>query len=126
MENTSSAKTIPQVCAELVIDKEKLSEAAGTAPSEEELIVRMDDAIRGINKNLPQYNIIRYFVLTYEPIEIITTLKIKRTIEYGKIKARLNTSGTDMRKASGKYMEAFFQHIHIFCYKTVKELDEYV
>lgn len=94
-----------QVCAKLVVDKEKLIEEKGQLPSEKELAAMFDAAVREINKNIPQYKIIRYFIMTYEDLVKTTTLKIKRPIEQEKIKALLNKAGTDMRKASGKLVD---------------------
>lgn len=94
-----------QVCAKLVVDKEKLSEENGGMPSEEKLAAMFDAAIRQINKALPQYKIIRYFVMTFEDLIKTTTLKIKRTPEYEKTKEILDKAGLDMRRASGKIID---------------------
>ncbi|MCX7749436.1 MAG: AMP-binding protein [Clostridia bacterium] len=94
-----------QVCAELVIDKEKLMEDNSQMPSEKELAAKFDNAIREINKSIPQYKIIRYFVMTYEDLIKTTTLKIKRPQEHDKLRGKLDSAGLDMRKASGKVIE---------------------
>lgn len=94
-----------QICAELVIDREEFANGNGEMPSESELASIFDSAIRKINKDLPKYKIIRYFIMTYEDIVKTTTLKIKRPVEYEKVKAILEKSGLDMRKASGKMVE---------------------
>lgn len=97
-----------QVCAKLVIDKEKLSEDIGEMPSEKELAARLDAAIREINKTLPQYKIIRYYVMTCEELVKTTTLKIKRPVEYENVRSVLDKAGLDMRKASGRFLDALF------------------
>ncbi len=94
-----------QVCAELVIDREKFSADRDTMPSETELGSIFDSAIKEINKNLPQYKIIRYFIMTYEDLVKTTTLKIKRTIEYKKVGEILEKAEIEMRKASGRVLE---------------------
>ena len=93
-----------QVCAELVIDKERFISERDSMPSESELSSIFESAIREINKTLPQYKIIRYFIMTYDEIVKTTTLKIKRPVEYEKIKGLLNEAGLEMRKASGKVL----------------------
>ncbi len=93
-----------QVCAELVIDKERFISERNSLPSESELSSIFESAIREINKTLPQYKIIRYFIMTYDEIVKTTTLKIKRSVEYEKIKGLLNKAGLEMRKASGKVL----------------------
>lgn len=94
-----------QVCAKLVLDREKLAGEDGSLPSEKELAARYDAAIRELNKTIPQYKIIRYFILTCEDLVKTTTLKIKRPVEYEKVMSALRQAGLDMRKASGKLME---------------------
>jgi len=94
-----------QVCAELVIDKEKHGPEGEKPLTEEQLAEKFQAAIREINKQLPQYKIIRYFVMTYDNLIKTTTLKIKRTEEYAKVKQKLDAAGLDMRKASGKIID---------------------
>ncbi len=95
-----------QVCAKLVIDDEKLDEANGRRLKNEEIADAFDICIKQINKTMPQYKIIRYFLLTREELVKTTTLKIKRPVEFDKVKALLEKSGLDIRKASGKFAEA--------------------
>lgn len=94
-----------QVCAKLVVDKEKLIADNGHMPSEKELGVMFNTAIREINKAIPQYKIIRYFVMTYEDLVKTTTLKIKRPVEYEKINDMLDKAGLEMRKVSGRFID---------------------
>ncbi|HOV26008.1 MAG TPA: AMP-binding protein [Pseudobacteroides sp.] len=91
-----------QVCAELVIDKDNIMDDNGRMLSEQELASMFDKEIKEINKELPQYKIIRYFIMTYDDIAKTTTLKIKRPVEYEKVKSKLEKSGLEIRKASGK------------------------
>lgn len=94
-----------QVCAELVLDREKLVEATGSMPSENELAVTFGTAIKAINSNIPQYKIIRYFIMTESELVKTTTLKIKRNIEFEKVRSALYNNSLDMRKASGKLLK---------------------
>ena len=59
-------------------------------------------AVKEINKNIPQYKIIRYFIMTRDELVKTTTLKIKRPVEYERVKEALNRLGLDMRKANGR------------------------
>ncbi|HHW49774.1 MAG TPA: long-chain fatty acid--CoA ligase, partial [Clostridiaceae bacterium] len=94
-----------EICAKLVIDKEKLEAERGKVPAEEELANYFSTAIKEINKTIPRYKIIRYFVMSTEDVIKTTTLKIKRSLEYDKIKALLDKAGLDMRSANGKFLE---------------------
>ena len=94
-----------QVCAKLVIDREQIAAGKDRIPSESELASILDSAIKDINKTLPQYKIIRYFVMTDEDLVKTTKMTIKRPIEDEKTKVMLNKAGLEMRKASGKIIE---------------------
>lgn len=89
-----------QVCAKIVVDREAL----GDVP-EEEISDRLNTAIREINKTLPQYKIIRYFIFTFSDLVKTTTLKIKRNIELEKVLAVIRDRGKEMRKLSGKRVD---------------------
>ena len=95
-----------QICAKLVVDKEKFSAGKDRIPSEKELAEIFDAAVREINKTIPQYKIIRYFIMTYEDLIKTTTLKIKRPVEYEKIKGQLDKAGLEMRKANGRFIDS--------------------
>lgn len=94
-----------QVCAKLVIDREKFLEGNEEIPSDEKLGEMFYEEIKKINKTLPQYKIIRYFVLTDEELVKTTKLSIKRPIEDKKIQSMLTDAGLDMRKASRRFIE---------------------
>jgi len=94
-----------QICAKLVIDKEKFEAEQGKVPSEKELANAFGAAIKEINKTIPKYKIIRYFLMSMEELVKTTTLKIKRPVEYEKIKVILEEAGLDMRRANGKFLE---------------------
>jgi len=93
-----------QVCAKIVIDREKLNAAKGRTLSRDEISEMFEKHIREINRTLPQYKIIRYFLLTEEDLIKTTTLKIKRSLEYEKVMNALDKAGVDMRKASGRFV----------------------
>ena len=94
-----------QVCAKLVIDEAVLSQKLGKKPSAEEIAELMQNEIKRINQDIPQYKIIRYFVLSFEDLIKTTTLKIKRPVEFGRIKEQLQKAETNMRKVNGKVIE---------------------
>jgi long-chain acyl-CoA synthetase len=94
-----------QVCAKLIVDKEALMLGKGYEPSEEEISEMFDAAIRNINKSMPQYKMVRYFIMSYDDLIKTTTLKTKRPLEYERVRMALEKSGLDMRKASGKFIQ---------------------
>jgi long-chain acyl-CoA synthetase len=91
-----------QICAKLVRDKDALKAANdGVMPTDEACAAIFEQAIREINTTLPQYKMIRYFLVTDTELVKTTTLKVKRSVEEAAIAAWLDKQGLDMRKASG-------------------------
>ena len=91
-----------QVCAKLVLNEAVLKDKYGRLPSETELADIMQQEIKRLNKDIPQYKIIRYFIMSYEELIKTTTLKIKRPVEHKKVMEVLEQAGLNMRKANGK------------------------
>ncbi len=91
-----------QVCAKLVLNEAVLKEKYGRLPSETELADIMQQEIKRLNKDIPQYKIIRYFIMSYDELTKTTTLKIKRPVEHKKVTEVLEQAGLNMRKANGK------------------------
>ena len=111
-----------QVCAELVLDMDGFiaakegdgstvgdSSAVGDGSvkaAESELAAYFGAAIKEINKTLPQYKIIRYFIVTNDELVKTTKMTIRRPVEHEKVINLLSKAGLDMRKASGKIMNS--------------------
>lgn len=87
-----------KICAKIVIDKEQITHIT-------DIPQYINKAIKDINANIPQYKIIRYFVLTHEDLIKTTTLKIKRHFEFKKTIESVEKLGIDMRKASGMFID---------------------
>jgi long-chain acyl-CoA synthetase len=94
-----------QVCAKLILDEAKIIEIHGRRASDEEIAEIIQKEIKKINQDIPQYKIIRYFVISYEELIKTTTLKVKRPLEYKKVMDTLDKTGTNMRKANGKNID---------------------
>lgn len=94
-----------QVCGCIVVEKELIENINGVPALKEEIRKKIENSIKEMNKNLPQYKILRYFVFTSDELIKTTTLKIKRKPQYEAIKKWLDKHETDMRKASLKVIE---------------------
>jgi len=94
-----------QVCAKVVVNEAVLAEKFGRKPEPDEIAEMLQREIKRLNEDLPQYKIIRYFVLSYEELIKTTTLKIKRPVEFHRISEQLKLAGTTMRKANRKVIE---------------------
>ena len=78
-----------QICAKVIVND-------GINP--EEAVSKIEKCIKDINANIPQYKIIRYFVVSKEELVKTTTLKIKRPVEEKKMVEFIASTGKDMRK----------------------------
>lgn len=94
-----------QVCAKVVINETVLTEKFGRKPEPDEIAGMVQREIKRLNEDMPQYKIIRYFVLSCEDLIKTTTLKIKRPVEFSKISEQLKLAGTTMRKANGRVID---------------------
>jgi long-chain acyl-CoA synthetase len=91
-----------QVCAKLVIDRDYFEQKGYT---KEQIADELEAAIKNINKGIPQYKILRYFVLSHEELIKTTKLSIKRPLETEKIKMYLDKVGVDMRKLNKSFID---------------------
>lgn len=97
-----AANSDVQICAKIVLQDD------GRQFSSEErtqLKATFDEKIKTINKDLPAYKAIRYYLFTKEELIKTTTLKIKRPIELMKTELWLKDRGLEMRKTSGCMMD---------------------
>lgn len=94
-----------QVCAKIVLNEEVIKEKWNRLPSDEELADILQKEIKKINTDIPQYKIIRYFVISHEELVKTTTLKIKRPVEHKKVLELLEKAQTNMRKANGRNID---------------------
>ena len=107
-----------QICAKIVLDMEGIDATepapasasaeelrpSGMQPALAEMSKLIDAAIKQLNKGIPAYKAIRYFIVTQGELIKTTTLKIKRPAEMEKIRQLLAGQGLEMRKANGRLM----------------------
>jgi len=94
-----------QVCAKIIIDRDALSPEGRF--SEKGISEMLESEIKEINKGLPQYKIIRYFVFSFKDLVKTTTMKTKRNIELERVLTAVKNSELDMRRLSGKLIDTF-------------------
>lgn len=73
-----------KICCKIVYDKEEMKEAYGIK-TEEEILEKMQQVIKRINKTMPLYKYIREVSITEEELIKTTTQKVKRHEELAKI-----------------------------------------
>ncbi len=89
------------VCAKLIVDKEYFESKDYT---KEKIGDELETAIKNINKSIPRYKILRYFVLSYEELIKTTKMSIKRPIETDMMKRYLDKVGVDIRKINKSFI----------------------
>ncbi len=90
-----------KICTKIVLDKDALSNMQ-TSPDDENSIKKLlDAAIHEINKLVPVYKKIRYYVFSFEELIKTTTLKVKRYVEIEKMSKTLSLLSIDMKRAAG-------------------------
>lgn len=91
-----------EICAKIVLDKDYIEENKYTI---EKIGDELEQRIRELNRNIPRYKIIRYFVMTFEGLVKTTTLKIKRPIEEEKMRKYIEKSGVEMRQLHKNFID---------------------
>lgn len=91
-----------EICAKIVLDRDYMDERN---ISTEKMGDELEAQIRKMNKKIPKYKILRYFVTTCEDLIKTTTLKIKRPLEMDKMKRYLDREGVEMRKLNKKFID---------------------
>ncbi len=91
-----------ELYARFEIDEEAL--ASADEADEKSLGEQLSEALKAINKKLPSYKTIRYFLWSCEPMIRTTTRKIKRREEVQRIREFLDAVGKTMREVSGTKM----------------------
>lgn len=73
--------------------------------NQETIIGEIEEIVKEINENLPNYKAIRWFFLSDIPTIKTTTLKIKRTPELESVNEQLEANGLVIMKANKKYLQ---------------------
>jgi len=99
------------VWAKVVIDKENLESQGSTFHDEGWIKEKMDQIIREVNKKMPSFKSIKYFIFGEKEMEKTTTKKIKRTIELASINKILEENKIKIRDFTGKNIDAIMHLI---------------
>ncbi len=93
------------VCARIVLDKDRILEALGGILDEERIRKALEDLLREVNARMPSFKAVRYYVFGFEEMIKTTTLKIKRTVEIERIQAALDAAALQIRDLSGRSID---------------------
>lgn len=94
-----------EICAKIVLDKENITELVKCPDDESAIKKFLDKAIKDVNKLMPVYKTIRYYVFGYEELIKTTTMKIKRYVETDQMSKLFNNMTTSIKNAAGKNID---------------------
>jgi long-chain acyl-CoA synthetase len=98
------------VWAKVVIDKDQLESQGSTMHDEIGIKERMDRIIREVNKKMPSFKSVKFFIFGENEMQKTTTKKVKRTIELASIKRILEENKIKIKDFTGKNIDAI-KHI---------------
>ena len=93
------------ICAKIILDKEQIASIFASPDNEDEIKKLLDTAIKDINKLMPVYKAIRYYVYGYDELIKTTTLKVKRYVEADQMRHLLSQLTTTIKSAAGKNID---------------------
>lgn len=105
---TSKDGTV-NICSKIILDKEQISEMLKTTEDENAIKRLLDAAIKEINKLMPAYKTIRYYVFSYQELIKTTSMKAKRYIETANIRSMLNKMAVNMKNIAGRNIDKLFE-----------------
>ncbi|NLW89082.1 MAG: AMP-binding protein [Clostridiaceae bacterium] len=73
--------------------------------TEEELVRRLEEVVREVNMEIPEYKSIRNFVYSFKDLIKTTTLKVKRNKEISGMQEALDRAKVRLRKITGKNID---------------------
>lgn len=88
--------------AKFVIDPQYMKREGIT---EEELVRRLEEVVREVNMEIPEYKSIRNFVYSFKDLIKTTTLKVKRNKEISGMQEALDRAKVRLRKITGKNID---------------------
>jgi len=94
------------VWAKVVLDKEALKSQGSDISDEEGMKAKLESLLAEINKKMPSFKSIKYFVFGEEDMEKTTTKKIKRNIELDSIKDIILKNKLKLKEVAGKNIDA--------------------
>lgn len=94
-----------EICAKIVLDKETITTVVNSPDDENGIKKLLDHAIKEINKLMPAYKAIRYYVYGFEELIKTTTMKIKRYVETDQIKDLFNQLTASIKTIAGKNID---------------------
>lgn len=101
-----------QVWAKVVIDKDAMNAGENVLHDENSIRDYLDKIIREVNKKMPSFKSVKYFIFGEKDMAKTTTMKIKRTIELASIKEILEKNKLKIKEVTGKNIDTIKQKMN--------------
>ncbi len=99
------------VWAKVVLDKDVLESQGSGFHDEKGIKEKMSQIIHAVNKKMPSFKSIRFFIFGEQEMEKTTTRKIKRMVELASIKDTLEKNKLKIKEITGRNIDALKQLI---------------
>lgn len=93
------------VWAKVVLDKDILESRGEDIEDEENVKKKLDSLFKEINRKLPAYKSVNYYIYGEDDMEKTTTRKIKRNIELDSIRGIIQKNKIRIKQAAGKNID---------------------
>jgi long-chain acyl-CoA synthetase len=94
------------IWAKMVLDRDVLKSQGADVDDEQSIREKLEAIIKEVNRKVPSFKSIKYFVFGEEEMEKTTTKKTKRTVELKRIKEIIRKNKIKCREAAGKNIDA--------------------
>jgi long-chain acyl-CoA synthetase len=94
------------VWAKVVLDKETIQSEGVDLSDEEGIKQKLESLFADINRKIPSFKSIKYFIFGEEEMEKTTTKKIKRNIELDSINEIIRKNKMKLKQAAGRNIDA--------------------
>ena len=90
------------VWARIVLDRDVISSEGGDISDESGISIKISELLKEINRKLPSFKAVKYFIFGEDDMAKTTTRKIKRNVELDSIRQALARNSMKIKEAAGK------------------------
>ncbi|MHB1452899.1 MAG: AMP-dependent synthetase/ligase [Saccharofermentanales bacterium] len=101
------------VWVKVVLNKDVLDSQGSDVTDEKSMRSKIEDMIKEVNKMMPSFKSIKYFIFGEDDMEKTTTKKIKRNVELDSVRAILEKNKIKIKEAAGRNIDAMKNLLHL-------------
>jgi long-chain acyl-CoA synthetase len=100
------------VWVKIVLDRDVIHSEGGDVTDEINMSTRISELIKEVNKKMPSFKSVKYFIFGEDDMAKTTTRKIKRNVELEKMKEILARNSMKVKEAAGRNIDAIKNMLH--------------